>query len=103
MTNPTHVSRVPLCNLFSCKSCAVCTHVLKSMHYIIQVNENKTMHFILIDGTWSNSSAMFRRLQVRNSLGSPSVLVCHPLILSYSFGIKINRTHLHCGPDLCTE
>ncbi|KAH6775364.1 DTW domain-containing protein [Perilla frutescens var. hirtella] len=28
-------------------------------------NEDDTMHFIFIDGTWSNSAAMFRRLQAR--------------------------------------
>lgn len=29
-----------------------------------QVNGEKTMNVILIDGTWSNSQAMFKRLKV---------------------------------------
>jgi len=29
-----------------------------------QLKVDTTQHFILIDGTWSNSAAMFRRLQV---------------------------------------
>ncbi|EEF44441.1 conserved hypothetical protein [Ricinus communis] len=28
-----------------------------------QANEHKTLNFVLIDGTWSNSAAMFRRLK----------------------------------------
>lgn len=31
---------------------------------IMQILENKPLNFILIDGTWSNSAAMFRRLKV---------------------------------------
>jgi hypothetical protein len=31
---------------------------------IKQLKADTTQHFILIDGTWSNSAAMFRRLQV---------------------------------------
>lgn len=30
----------------------------------LQTNEDKALNFILIDGTWSNSAAMFRRLKV---------------------------------------
>lgn len=36
-----------------------------------QKNEDKTLNFVLIDGTWSNSAAMFRRLKVM--LGSISL------------------------------
>lgn len=35
---------------------------------LAQTNQDEIMHFILIDGTWSNSAAMFRRLKVVNSL-----------------------------------
>ncbi|KAI9077545.1 hypothetical protein K1719_040477 [Acacia pycnantha] len=31
--------------------------------------EDKALNFILIDGTWSNSAAMFRRLQWRSRRG----------------------------------
>ena len=29
-----------------------------------QTNEDKTLNFVLLDGTWNNSAAMFRRLKV---------------------------------------
>jgi hypothetical protein len=42
-----------------------CDHVSNNFFLIIkQLTEDTTQHFILIDGTWSNSAAMFRRLQV---------------------------------------
>lgn len=46
--------------------CADCKfrYLLKFAHDVIQENQADTMHFILIDGTWSNSGAMFKRLQV---------------------------------------
>ncbi|XP_065874991.1 uncharacterized protein [Euphorbia lathyris] len=32
-------------------------------HFPTVTNEDKTLNFVLIDGTWSNSAAMFRRLK----------------------------------------
>jgi DTW domain-containing protein YfiP len=31
--------------------------------YISQTDEDKTLHFILLDGTWNNSAAMLKRLK----------------------------------------
>ncbi|KAA8524398.1 hypothetical protein F0562_010811 [Nyssa sinensis] len=41
-----------------------------------QTNGDKTMNFVLIDGTWSNSSAMFRRLTERAKLVWEEDLPC---------------------------
>lgn len=30
-----------------------------------QTDEAKTLHFILLDGTWNNSAAMLKRLKVQ--------------------------------------
>lgn len=32
---------------------------------ISQADEDKTLHFILLDGTWNNSAAMLKRLKVQ--------------------------------------
>ncbi|KAL3632286.1 hypothetical protein CASFOL_025270 [Castilleja foliolosa] len=48
-------------------------------------DDNKTMHFILIDGTWSNSAAMFRRLQDRAGLDWKQELRC----ISLNTGVSL--------------
>ncbi|KAL3848857.1 hypothetical protein ACJIZ3_010739 [Penstemon smallii] len=51
----------------------------------ISANEDDTMHFILIDGTWSNSAAMFRRLQERAELSWKHDLRC----ISLNTGVSL--------------
>ncbi|KAL2474622.1 DTW domain-containing protein [Abeliophyllum distichum] len=48
-------------------------------------NGDDTMHFILIDGTWSNSSAMFKRLQDRATCIWEQELCC----LSLNTGVSL--------------
>ncbi|KAK4420896.1 hypothetical protein Salat_2040100 [Sesamum alatum] len=48
-------------------------------------NEDGIMHFILIDGTWSNSNAMFRRLQDRAKLVWGQELRC----ISLNTGVSL--------------
>lgn len=40
----------------------------KMTNQLAQTNQDEIMHFILIDGTWSNSAAMVRRLKERANL-----------------------------------
>ncbi|KAF7805929.1 DTW domain-containing protein [Senna tora] len=50
-----------------------------------KTKEDKTLNFILIDGTWSNSAAMFRRLQDQaKSVWGDEDLPCISLTLSAS-------------------
>ncbi|KAK6142618.1 hypothetical protein DH2020_022966 [Rehmannia glutinosa] len=51
----------------------------------VSANEGDTMHFILIDGTWSNSGAMFRRLQDRAELEWGQELRC----ISLNTGVSL--------------
>ncbi|KAI3465755.1 hypothetical protein Pfo_022418 [Paulownia fortunei] len=51
----------------------------------VSANEDDTMHFILIDGTWSNSGAMFRRLQDRAELEWGQELRC----ISLNTGVSL--------------
>lgn len=50
----------------------VTNHVITGNNVMLnilrQVTRKEIMHFILIDGTWSNSAAMFRRLKVSAEL-----------------------------------
>ncbi|CAA0808837.1 DTW domain-containing protein [Striga hermonthica] len=55
----------------------------------VLANEDNTMHFILIDGTWSNSSAMFRRLQDRAELEWNKELRCITLNMGVSLMHKL--------------
>lgn len=49
-----------------------------------QENGDDTMNFILIDGTWNNSNAMFRRLQARAKLLWGNELHCISLNIGVS-------------------
>ncbi|GFP78764.1 hypothetical protein PHJA_000019900 [Phtheirospermum japonicum] len=71
-------------NAESVKDSVGCATNLESQ--AISANEdNNTMHFILIDGTWSNSAAMFRRLQDRAELDWKQELRC----ISLNTGVSL--------------
>ncbi|KAL8506553.1 hypothetical protein ACS0TY_017443 [Phlomoides rotata] len=50
-------------------------------------NEDTTMHIILFDGTWSNSGAMFKRLQVCQQT------VCYPKFSAFSPNSRLCYFH----------
>ncbi|XP_051148005.1 uncharacterized protein LOC127263098 isoform X2 [Andrographis paniculata] len=75
-----HAGRHRVCCLYPNKN-AMTKSVEESFKFTIDhetqaATKSNSMHFILIDGTWSNSGAMFRRLQDRAKLVWGDELQC---------------------------
>ncbi|XP_073308134.1 uncharacterized protein [Primulina huaijiensis] len=62
----------------------IVSHSWDPERQVITENGDDTMNFILIDGTWSNSNAMFRRLQDRAKLIWGNELHCISLNIGVS-------------------
>ncbi|KAG8364711.1 hypothetical protein BUALT_Bualt18G0027100 [Buddleja alternifolia] len=81
----------------SVKDSAAQSETDHSIVLLHMANEDDTMHFILIDGTWNNSGAMFKRLQDRAELIWGQDLRCISLNTGASLMHKLRSDPNHRG------